>query len=146
MLQNLAHYWINDSGVQQLKIGKTVCVLHSFVWNYVKYANMEVYTETVTYFNEDQFCQLYRQLIDFIIGINTIPVFFSLQTAAHYGFIPGTCNHLIQENNHPLHYRKRMLLPSCQILRCNISIILYSWTNLSWVSITITIMHTRTRG
>ena len=28
-------------GVKQLKIGKTMGVLHSFVWNYVKYANME---------------------------------------------------------------------------------------------------------
>ena len=28
-------------GVKQLKVGKTMGVLHSFVWNYVKYANME---------------------------------------------------------------------------------------------------------
>ena len=28
-------------GVKQLKIGKTISVLHSFVCNYVKYANME---------------------------------------------------------------------------------------------------------
>ena len=28
-------------GVKQLKIGKTRGVLHSFVWNHVKYANME---------------------------------------------------------------------------------------------------------
>ena len=28
-------------GVKQLKIGKTVGVLHAFVVNYVKYANME---------------------------------------------------------------------------------------------------------
>ena len=28
-------------GVKQLKIGKTMGVLHSSTWNYVKYANME---------------------------------------------------------------------------------------------------------
>ena len=28
-------------GVKQLKIGKTMGALHSFVWNYVKYTNME---------------------------------------------------------------------------------------------------------
>ena len=28
-------------GVKQLKIGKTMGVLYSFAWNYVKYANME---------------------------------------------------------------------------------------------------------
>ena len=27
--------------VKQLKIGKTMSVLQSFLWNYVKYANME---------------------------------------------------------------------------------------------------------
>ena len=37
-------------GVNQLKIGKPMGVLHSFVlWNHVKYANMEDFTETVTY-------------------------------------------------------------------------------------------------
>ena len=28
-------------GVKQKKIGETVGALHSFAWNYVKYANME---------------------------------------------------------------------------------------------------------
>ena len=28
-------------GVNQMKIGKSMGVLHSFVWNFVKYANME---------------------------------------------------------------------------------------------------------
>ena len=28
-------------GVKQLNIGKIIGVLQSFVWNYVKYANME---------------------------------------------------------------------------------------------------------
>ena len=32
-----------------MKIGETVGVLHSFTWNYVKYANMEGIAETVTY-------------------------------------------------------------------------------------------------
>ena len=38
------------SGVKQLKIGKTMGVLHPFAWNYVKYANMhmEGFAETVT--------------------------------------------------------------------------------------------------
>ena len=30
-------------GVKQLNIGETMGVLHSFVWNYVKYTNMEGY-------------------------------------------------------------------------------------------------------
>ena len=28
-------------GVKQKKIGETTDILHSFAWNYVKYANME---------------------------------------------------------------------------------------------------------
>ena len=28
-------------GVKQMKIGETMGSLHSFAWNYVKYANME---------------------------------------------------------------------------------------------------------
>ena len=28
-------------GVKQMKIGESMDVLHSFTWNYVKYANME---------------------------------------------------------------------------------------------------------
>ena len=35
-------------GVKQLTISKTMVVAHSFAWNYVKYANMEGFTETVT--------------------------------------------------------------------------------------------------
>ena len=34
-------------GVKQLKIGKTMGVLHSFAWYYAKYANMEGFAETV---------------------------------------------------------------------------------------------------
>ena len=41
MLQKFAQ-WLNDpASTKQLKIGKTIGVLHSFVWNYAIYANME---------------------------------------------------------------------------------------------------------
>ena len=36
-------------GVKQLNKGKTKDVLCSFVWNYVKYTNMEGSAETVTF-------------------------------------------------------------------------------------------------
>ena len=35
-------------GVKQLKIDKTMGILHSFVWNHIKYANVEVFAGTVT--------------------------------------------------------------------------------------------------
>ena len=38
-------------GLKQLKIGKTMGVLNSSAWNYVKYANMEGFSEAVTYYN-----------------------------------------------------------------------------------------------
>ena len=36
-------------GVKQLKTGKTMRILHSFVWNYVKYANMEDFADSHIY-------------------------------------------------------------------------------------------------
>ena len=38
-------------GIKQLKIDKTMGVLHSFVWNYVKYTNMEGFHRDTTYTN-----------------------------------------------------------------------------------------------
>ena len=36
-------------GVKQLKIERSVDVLYSFVWNHVKYTNMEGLQQRVTY-------------------------------------------------------------------------------------------------